>query len=88
MSITVDNEKPLDGSTGHGDDVPSATTRGWRFWAVFSAICFTTMLAAIESTVTSTALPFIVHELDAGELYVWFVNAYFLTRYLLLSPPF
>ncbi|KAI8627366.1 MFS general substrate transporter [Xylariaceae sp. FL1651] len=53
--------------------------KGWRFWAVFSAICFTTLLAAIESTVTSTALPFIVHELDAGDLYVWFVNAYFLT---------
>ncbi|KAI0894118.1 MFS general substrate transporter [Annulohypoxylon nitens] len=70
MSNTVDNAKSLGGSTDHGDDVPSTTTRGWRFWAVFSAICFTTMLAAIESTVTSTALPFIVHELDAGELYV------------------
>ncbi|KAI1813102.1 MFS general substrate transporter [Poronia punctata] len=53
--------------------------KGWRFWVVFAAVCFTTMLAAIESTVTSTALPFIVHELDAGDLYIWFVNAYFLT---------
>ncbi|KAI0470114.1 major facilitator superfamily domain-containing protein [Xylariaceae sp. FL0804] len=53
--------------------------KGWRFWSVFSAICFTTMLAAIESTVTSTALPYIVHELDVGDLYIWFVNAYLLT---------
>ncbi|KAI1392119.1 MFS general substrate transporter [Hypoxylon trugodes] len=64
----------------HNHNSPShATPKGWRFWTVFSAICFTTILAAIESTVTSTALPFIVHELDAGDLYVWFVNAYFLT---------
>ncbi|KAH8900414.1 MFS general substrate transporter [Thozetella sp. PMI_491] len=52
--------------------------KGWRFWAIFFAICVTTMLAAVESTVTSTALPSIVHELEANELYVWFVNAYFL----------
>lgn len=37
------------------------------------------MLVAVESTVTSTALPYIAHELAAGDLYVWFVNAYFLT---------
>ncbi|KAK5992089.1 Efflux pump FUS6 [Cladobotryum mycophilum] len=45
--------------------------RGWRFWAVFPAICVTTMVAAVESTVTSTALPNIVHDLNAGDLYVW-----------------
>ncbi|KAI1738082.1 major facilitator superfamily domain-containing protein [Xylaria scruposa] len=59
-------------------------SKGWRFWAVFSAVCFTTLLAAIESTVTSTALPFISHALNAGDLYIWFVNAYFLTSTALL----
>jgi MFS family permease len=54
--------------------------KGWRFWAIFGAICVTAMLAAVESSVTSTALPTIVHELDAGPLYIWVVNAYFLTR--------
>lgn len=53
--------------------------KGRRFWAIFPALMLTSMLAAVESTVTSTALPFIVHELDAGDLYIWFVNAYFLT---------
>ncbi|KAI1749855.1 major facilitator superfamily domain-containing protein [Xylaria castorea] len=56
----------------------------WRFWAVFAAVCFTTLLAAIESTVTSTALPFISHALDAGDSYIWFANAYFLTSTALL----
>ncbi|KAI0811423.1 MFS general substrate transporter [Xylaria sp. FL0064] len=57
--------------------VPAA--KGRRFRAVFSAVCFTTLLAAIKYTVTSTALPFISHVLNAGDLYIWFVNAYFLT---------
>lgn len=54
--------------------------RGFRFWAIFGAILVTTLLVAVESTVTSTALPHIVRELDGRELYVWFVDAYFLTR--------
>ncbi|KAI8966416.1 hypothetical protein F5Y11DRAFT_343477 [Daldinia sp. FL1419] len=71
--------------SNHGNGSPSATLpRGWRFRAVFSAICFTTPLAAVESTVVSTALPFIARELNAGDLYVWFVNAYFLTSTALL----
>ncbi|KGO53496.1 hypothetical protein PEX2_061040 [Penicillium expansum] len=37
------------------------------------------LLAAVESTVTSTALPFIADELYAGKNYVWFVNSFFLT---------
>ncbi|KAH7024902.1 major facilitator superfamily domain-containing protein [Microdochium trichocladiopsis] len=52
---------------------------GWRFWVIFPTLMLVSLLVAVESTVTSTALPFIVHELNAGELYVWFVNAYFLT---------
>jgi MFS family permease len=53
--------------------------KGWRFWAIFATLMLVSFLPAVESTVTSTALPAIVHELDAGSLYVWFVNAYFLT---------
>ncbi|ROW06185.1 hypothetical protein VMCG_04704 [Cytospora schulzeri] len=60
-------------------DITAPITKGWRFWAIFPALCLTSMLAAVESTVTSTALPYIVHELAAGDMYVWFVNAYFLT---------
>jgi hypothetical protein len=59
---------------------PKNALRGWRFWAVFPAICVTSLLAAVESTVTSTALPFIVHQLNAGDVYVWFVNVFLLTR--------
>ncbi|KAK0725833.1 major facilitator superfamily domain-containing protein [Lasiosphaeris hirsuta] len=57
----------------------ASTSKGWRFWAVFPALCITTLLAAVEATVVSTALPVIVHEIGAGEEYVWILNAYLLT---------
>ena len=70
---------------GDKDEASAAVTKeniqyGWRFWAIFPALCVTTLLAAVETTVTSTALPTITQDLNAGELYVWFVNAYLLTR--------
>lgn len=86
----MDQQIPSDSSNlePHSDDTGAEVgalkqplgNRGWRFWTIFGALCVTTMLNAVESSVTSTALPFIVHELDAGDLYVWFVNAFFLTR--------
>ncbi|CAG8948730.1 hypothetical protein HYFRA_00001851 [Hymenoscyphus fraxineus] len=51
----------------------------WRFWAIFVSLSITGLLAALEGTVTSTALPTIAEELKAGELYIWFINVYFLT---------
>ncbi|PON28895.1 hypothetical protein TGAM01_v202003 [Trichoderma gamsii] len=66
-------------TTDDADTKPKNALRGWRFWAVFPAICVTSLLAAVESTVTSTALPFIVHQLNAGSVYVWFVNVFLLT---------
>lgn len=61
------------------DAPPKPRGRGWRFWVVLVALGITSLSAAVESTVTSTALPRIAGALDAGELYVWFVNAYTLT---------
>ncbi|KXJ85211.1 major facilitator superfamily domain-containing protein [Microdochium bolleyi] len=66
-------------STSAAEPVNAPTPKGWRFWVIFPTLMLVSLLVAVESTVTSTALPFIVHELDAGELYVWFANAYFLT---------
>ncbi|OJJ68389.1 hypothetical protein ASPBRDRAFT_32988 [Aspergillus brasiliensis CBS 101740] len=51
----------------------------FRFWLVFVALCVTSLLAALEGTVTSTALPTIVADLHIGDNYPWVSNAYFLT---------
>jgi hypothetical protein len=69
-------------SEGQADDAPPKDTThyGWRFWMIILSLCFTSLLTAIEATVTATALPSIARELDSRELYVWFVNALFLSR--------
>ena len=53
---------------------------GWRAFAIITALSVVALLPAIEGTVVSTALPTIVGDLHGGELYVWVVNSYFLTR--------
>ncbi|KAK8047156.1 hypothetical protein PG996_015220 [Apiospora saccharicola] len=58
---------------------PSKGGYSWQFWVIFLALAITSLLVSVESTVVSTALPSISGYLDAGENYVWFVNAYFLT---------
>lgn len=56
-----------------------ASSRGWRFWAIFPPICLATLLIALESTVTTASLPKIAADLDAGDNYVWIMNGYLLT---------
>ncbi len=65
-------------------NLPQPASQGWRFWAVFIPMCVATLLAAVESTVTSTALPTIVADLNSGDLYVWIMNGYLLTRCVIL----
>jgi len=52
---------------------------GWRFWAIFPALCVTALLSAVEATVVSNALSTITAELDMGDNYAWVANAFLLT---------
>lgn len=72
-------EHDIEGS--HADAAPEdqPLAKGWRFWAIFPPLVIATLLMALESTVTATALPKITEELNAGENYVWFMNGYLLT---------
>lgn len=60
-------------------EIDQPGSRGWKFWAVFPPLCIATLLMALESTVTSTALPIITATLKSGDNYVWFLNGYLLT---------
>lgn len=62
--------------------------RGFTFWAIIVALCITSLLAALENTVVSTSLPFIVDRLKIGKNYVWITNGFFLARYTTLSVNF
>jgi hypothetical protein len=83
LSITptgIDGDVDIEGQAG-AQEVNKAEdfSTDWRFWAIFGGLAFTSLLTAIEATVTSTALPTIARALNAQESYVWFVNAFFLT---------
>ena len=67
----------------HGES-SAGVNYGWRFWMIILSLCFTSLLTAIEATVTATALPTIAGVLDSREIYVWFVNAIFLSRSVLV----
>ncbi|KAK3377352.1 major facilitator superfamily protein [Lasiosphaeria ovina] len=60
-------------------DPPLAANKGFRFWAIMVAICFTGLLGAMEATITSTALPSVIASLGGGDLYIWAVNGFLLS---------
>ncbi|KAF2271624.1 major facilitator superfamily protein [Westerdykella ornata] len=76
-------EPPPDQDGGvQGDETkeaPQPFKRGFRFWCIIFSLCTTGILSALEGTVVSTALPTIIDHLGGGSLYLWAVNAYFLT---------
>ncbi|KAF0325289.1 multidrug resistance protein fnx1 [Colletotrichum asianum] len=53
--------------------------KDYRFWAILSALCITSLLASLENTVIVTSLPTIVEKLEFGSSYVWVANIFFLT---------
>ena len=71
-------------SSPESTEVPKQQSfnRGWRFWAIIATLCVISILSALENTVVTTSLPYIVTQLDLGENYVWVTNVFFLTRYI------
>ncbi|KAL4936463.1 hypothetical protein BDV06DRAFT_204972 [Aspergillus oleicola] len=51
-------------------------TKDWRFWAILPALCMTTFLSALDTSILFTALPTIAQDLQSETLYVWTVNSY------------
>ena len=64
----------------HSNIQTTSLPNGIRYWAIIAALSVTALLPAVEGTVVSTALPTIVDDISGGQLYVWVVNSYFLTR--------
>jgi len=53
--------------------------RSKRFWAIIITLSVASLLSALENSVVTTALPFIVTQLDLGTEYIWVTNVFFLT---------
>lgn len=55
---------------------PALAQHDFMFWAVLAALSLTGMLAALEATIITSALPTITNALGGGSSYVWVANAY------------
>ncbi|KAL2845042.1 major facilitator superfamily protein [Aspergillus pseudoustus] len=75
--------KPLQDEPTHSDPSesvqPAPQGRGIWFWLIMAALTVSGLLAALEATIVSTALPSISNDLGGGEKYYWVILAYFLT---------
>lgn len=91
-SVTlVDNTKNNNSSDSIGnsndskkaDDSVTNFKPSPRFWAILITCAVIGLLSALENTVVTTALPYIVADFEMGENYVWITNIFFLTGYVL-----
>ncbi|KAF7332996.1 MFS general substrate transporter [Mycena venus] len=72
---TSNGTEPPEGTT---NAVASKAKRTARFWLVFVALCFCTLLSALDLGGIGTAAPTIVHDLNGGD-FTWVSSAYTLT---------
>lgn len=75
---------PGEAPTPHSEGLVPPKKKSWRFWAVFPALCMTTFLSALDTSILSTALPTMALEINAGESYMWITNSYILSSTVVL----
>jgi EmrB/QacA subfamily drug resistance transporter len=63
---------------GHSAPERAAELPAKRIWAIFSGLMLALLLASLDQTIVSTALPTIVRELGGAEHISWVVTAYML----------
>jgi len=49
----------------------SASTGAKWFWVIIITVSMAALLSALENSIVTTALPFIVTQLDLGIEYIW-----------------
>ena len=61
------------------DEVHNQWKPTWRFGMVIMSLSTAGFLTSLENTITGTAMPTIVADLNGADSYVWIANAYTLT---------
>ncbi|KAI1290684.1 MFS general substrate transporter [Xylaria venustula] len=47
-----------------------------RFWGIFLALCFLSLISALDVSIVATALPTITAKIGGTALYIWIVNSF------------
>lgn len=79
VSSVADSETPENADTQKEEANPPKTHYPLSFWLCFASLCGAGLISGLDSTVLSTSLPTIIHDLNGGSNYIWAVNVYFLT---------
>lgn len=58
---------------------------GLRLWIIILGLGVTLLLTALENTVVTVAMPYIISDLGLGDDYIWITNAFFICRYVLAA---
>ncbi|KAI0595289.1 putative multidrug resistance protein fnx1 [Biscogniauxia sp. FL1348] len=53
--------------------------RGLRFWAIMTSMAVSSLLAGLDATAVSTAMPSMIEDLGTSQGFMWIANAYLLT---------
>lgn len=61
------------------ENAPGRKKKDFRFYAILVVLSLASLLTALEATVTSTVLPVLATDLNAGSTYIWIANAYLVT---------
>lgn len=48
----------------------------WRFWSIFASLCLLSLIASIDVSIVTTALPTITREIGGELQYIWIANSY------------
>ncbi|KAL5417655.1 hypothetical protein PMIN04_007673 [Paraphaeosphaeria minitans] len=59
-------------------DTPAsdATKKDLRFWGIFASLCALSFLAALDSSIITTALPTITKDIGGERQYIWIANSF------------
>ncbi|CEI39108.1 hypothetical protein FVEN_g10709 [Fusarium venenatum] len=93
---SINENDPRDHSSSPGpssiqikgiEDIPSTTTRGWRFYGAFGTLCLVTFIIALDSTIICVALPTIAEDIGASAIEAFWCGTSFLLASTVIQPP-
>lgn len=77
--MSTHSSTPAEPEKEHVSDPAPATQtspKSLRFWGVFVALCCLSFLAALDSSIITTALPTITKSIGGETEYVWIANSF------------
>lgn len=80
ITAAPNSDRELEPSSETSNNEEDDFHPGLRLWIIIISLAVTLLLTALENTVISVAMPYIVTDLGLDEDYIWITNAFFICR--------